>query len=88
MTKKESKYLNILQSEIEALFNSIEAEELADSIDNLVYCYSELLSAFILYDEGENVDKIRTPERNTLFNCQVLSRIIRIAELKQRKIES
>ena len=75
---KESK--TIPRERLNEFFRQITPEELADSIDDIVFTYSELISEVVFQFNADELQKVRTPETTTFWHLQQLSKILRTAE--------
>lgn len=70
----------IPRERLNEFFRQIPPEELADSIDDIVFTYSELISEVVFQFNADELQKVRTPETTTFWHLQQLSKILRTAE--------
>lgn len=70
----------IPREQLNEFFKRVTPEELADSIDDIVFTYSELISEVVFQFNADELQKVRTPETTTFWHLQQLSKILRTAE--------
>lgn len=73
-------FKTIPQGKIDDLFSDVRPEDLAASIDNLVYCYSDILSKFAMYADCKHVGKLLFPDESTISRCLRISDFLKTAE--------
>lgn len=72
-------FKTIPQGKIDELFADVRPDDLAASIDNLVYCYSDILSKFALYADCSHIGKLLFPDETTISRCLRISDFLKTA---------
>lgn len=81
-------FKTIPRERLNEFFKRVTPEELADSIDDIVFTYSELISEAVFQFNASEIQKVRTPETTTFWHLQQLSKILRTAEPQENENSS